>query len=42
MKLVIAFVLLVAAASCSTPRVLVQDCKDAGPYLQNCELVKKL
>ncbi len=30
------------ACSCSAKRVLVRDCKDAGPDLENCELVKEL
>lgn len=39
--LVSAFV-LVLLAGCSTPRVLVKNCQDAGPGLQNCEKVKDL
>jgi predicted small secreted protein len=42
MKLVIALLVLGSLTACSTPRVLVQNCEDAGPWLKNCELVKKL
>lgn len=35
-------VLLVLVSGCSTPRVLVRDCADAGKGLKNCELVQKL
>lgn len=41
MKLVL-ILSLVFVSGCSATRVLVKDCEDAGPDLQNCELIQKL
>lgn len=42
MRLIIFITLILCLVSCSAKRVLVKDCKDAGPDLYNCESVKDL
>ena len=42
MRLIILIILSVTISACSAKRVLVKDCKDAGPDLYNCESVKDL
>jgi hypothetical protein len=44
MKLMIAIVLCLITCSCSTARVLVQDCQEMQGMdgVKNCEIVKKL
>lgn len=41
MKLLILLGLLLLS-SCAATRVLVKDCHDAGPNVENCELIQKL
>ena len=42
LKVIILIVIGILIPACATPRVLVKDCKEAGPDLKNCELVQKL
>ena len=42
MKLIALLLFILGLIGCSTARVLVKDCKGAGPGLENCEKVKEL
>jgi hypothetical protein len=42
MKLLLLVCTFIIAVSCANPRAIVQDCKNAGDGIYNCELIKKL